>query len=234
MKIALLGYGKMGQTIERIALERGHEIVLKKDEFNTYDGLSTANVAIDFSIPTAAVSNISSCFHANVPVISGTTGWLEHYDEMVALCKEKNGAFISSSNFSLGVNIFFELNAYLAKMMAKFDNYRVEMEEIHHTQKLDSPSGTAISLAKGIIENSGYSNWTLENAKSNEIHIDAVRTENVPGTHTVTYSSEVDTIEIKHTAHNRDGFALGAVIAAEWIVGKKGVFNMKDVLNFNN
>jgi 4-hydroxy-tetrahydrodipicolinate reductase len=234
MKIALLGYGKMGQTIERIALERGHEIVLKKDEFNTYDGLSTADVAIDFSIPTAAVSNISSCFHANVPVISGTTGWLELYDEMVALCKEKNGAFISSSNFSLGVNIFFELNAYLAKMMAKFDNYRVEMEEIHHTQKLDAPSGTAISLAKGIIENSGYSNWTLENAKSNEIHIDAVRTENVPGTHTVTYSSEVDTIEIKHTAHNRDGFALGAVIAAEWIVGKKGVFNMKDVLNLDS
>jgi 4-hydroxy-tetrahydrodipicolinate reductase len=234
MKIALLGYGKMGKVIEKIALERGHEIVLKKDEFNTYDGLSTADVAIDFSIPTAAVSNISSCFHANVPVISGTTGWLEHYDEMVALCKEKNGAFISSSNFSLGVNIFFELNAYLAKMMTKFDNYRVEMEEIHHTQKLDAPSGTAISLAKGIIENSGYSNWTLENAKSNEIHIDAVRIENVPGTHTVTYNSEVDTIEIKHTAHNRDGFALGAVIAAEWIVGKKGIFNMKDVLNFNN
>ena len=234
MKIALLGYGKMGKVIEKIALERGHEIVLKKDEFNTYDGLSTADVAIDFSIPTAAVSNISSCFHANVPVISGTTGWLEHYDEMVALCKEKNGAFISSSNFSLGVNIFFELNAYLAKMMTKFDNYRVEMEEIHHTQKLDAPSGTAISLAKGIIENSGYSNWTLENAKSNEIHIDAVRTENVPGTHTVTYNSEVDTIEIKHTAHNRDGFALGAVIAAEWIVGKKGVFNMKDVLNLDS
>jgi 4-hydroxy-tetrahydrodipicolinate reductase len=153
---------------------------------------------------------------------------------MVALCKEKNGAFLSSSNFSLGVNIFFELNVYLAKMMAKFDNYRVEMEEIHHTQKLDAPSGTAISLAKGIIENSGYSNWTLENAKSTEIHIDAVRTENVPGTHTVTYNSEVDTIEIKHTAHNRDGFALGAVIAAEWIVGKKGIFNMKDVLNLDS
>ena len=234
MKIALLGYGKMGKVIEKIALERGHEIVLKKDEFNTYDGLSTADVAIDFSIPTAAVSNISSCFHANVPVISGTTGWLEHYDEMVALCKEKNGAFLSSSNFSLGVNIFFELNVYLAKMMAKFDNYRVEMEEIHHTQKLDAPSGTAISLAKGIIENSGYSNWTLENAKSTEIHIDAVRTENVPGTHTVAYNSEVDTIEIKHTAHNRDGFALGAVIAAEWIVGKKGIFNMKDVLNLDS
>ena len=230
MKIALLGYGKMGQTIERIALERGHEIVLKKDEFNTYEGLSNADVAIDFSIPAVAVENISNCFYANIPVISGTTGWLEHYDEMVALCKEKNGAFISSSNFSLGVNLFFGLNEYLAKMMSKFDSYKVEMEEIHHTQKLDAPSGTAISLAKGVIENTDYTNWTLEKAKENQIHIEAVRTENVPGTHTVTYCSEVDTIEIKHTANNRDGFALGAVIAAEWIVGKHGIFTMKDVL----
>ena len=231
MKIALLGYGKMGQTIERIALERGHEIVLKKDEFNTYEGLSNADVAIDFSIPAVAVENISNCFYANVPVISGTTGWLEHYDAMVSLCKDKNGAFISSSNFSLGVNLFFELNEYLAKMMSKFGSYSVEMEEIHHTQKLDAPSGTAISLAKGIIENSDYSSWTLEKAKENQIQIEAVRTENVPGTHTVTYKSVVDTIEIKHTAHNRDGFALGAVIAAEWIVGKHGIFTMKDVLN---
>ena len=230
MKIALLGYGKMGQTIERIALERGHEIVLKKDEFNTYEGLSNADVAIDFSIPMVAVSNISSCFHANVPVISGTTGWLEDYDEMVALCVAKNGAFISSSNFSLGVNLFFELNEYLAKMMSKFNSYQVEMEEIHHTQKLDAPSGTAISLAKGVIENSAYTNWTLDNPKPKEIHIEAKRIENIPGTHTVTYNSIVDSIEIKHTAHNRDGFALGAVIAAEWIVGKKGVFTMKDVL----
>lgn len=231
MKIALLGYGKMGQTIERIALERGHEIVLKKDEFNTYDGLSNADVAIDFSIPAVAVANISSCFYTNVPVISGTTGWLDRYDEMVTLCAAKNGGFISSSNFSLGVNLFFELNEYLAKMMAKFDSYKVDMEEIHHTQKLDAPSGTAISLAKGVIENSNYTNWTLENAKNNDIHIEAIRTENVPGTHTVTYKSTVDTIEIKHTAHNRDGFALGAVIAAEWIVGKQGVFTMKDVLD---
>ena len=230
MKIALLGYGKMGQTIERIALERGHEIVLKKDEFNTYEGLSNADVAIDFSIPMVAVSNISSCFHANVPVISGTTGWLEDYDEMVALCVAKNGAFISSSNFSLGVNLFFELNEYLAKMMSKFNSYQVEMEEIHHTQKLDAPSGTAISLAKGVIENSAYTKWTLDNPKPKEIHIEAKRIENIPGTHTVTYNSIVDSIEIKHTAHNRDGFALGAVIAAEWIVGKKGVFTMKDVL----
>lgn len=231
MKIALLGYGKMGQTIERIALERGHEIVLKKDEFNTYEGLSNADVAIDFSIPAVAVENISSCFYANVPVISGTTGWLDRYDEMAALCEEKKGAFISSSNFSLGVNLFFGLNEYLAKMMSKFDSYKVTMEEIHHTQKLDAPSGTAISLAKGVIENSDYSKWTLENAEKNEIHIEAIRTGDVPGTHTVTYNSKVDTIEIKHTAHNRDGFALGAVIAAEWIVGKQGIFTMRDVLN---
>lgn len=231
MKIALLGYGKMGQVIERIALIRGHEIVLKKDEHNTYEGLSTADVAIDFSIPTAAVSNISNCFENNVPVISGTTGWLEHYDAMVALCNEKNGAFLSSSNFSLGVNIFFELNEYLAKMMAKLDSYSIEMEEIHHTQKLDAPSGTAISLAKGVIENSNYTNWTLENPKENEIHIEAKRIGTVPGTHTVAYNSVVDSIEIKHTAHSREGFALGAVIAAEWIFGKKGVFSMKDVLD---
>ena len=231
MKIALLGYGKMGQTIERIAIERGHEIVLKKDEFNTYYGLSEADVAIDFSIPAVAVANISSCFHANVPVISGTTGWLEHYDEMVALCTEKKGAFISSSNFSLGVNLFFELNEYLAKMMSKFDSYSVEMEEIHHTQKLDAPSGTAISLAKGVIENSTYTNWTLDTPEKQQIQIGVQRIADVPGTHTVAYNSTVDTIEIKHTAHNREGFALGAVIAAEWIVGKQGVFSMRDVLN---
>jgi len=231
MKIALLGYGKMGQVIERIALERGHEIVLKKDENTTFDGLSTADVAIDFSVPTAAMSNISSCFHVNVPVISGTTGWLEQYDEVAALCHEKKGAFISSSNFSLGVNIFFEMNEYLARIMSKFDSYKVAMEEIHHTQKLDAPSGTAISLAKGIIENSSYTNWTLEKPDAEQIHIEAKRIGTIPGTHTVTYNSSVDAIEIKHTAHNREGFALGAVIAAEWIVGKQGIFTMKDVLD---
>jgi 4-hydroxy-tetrahydrodipicolinate reductase len=231
MKIALLGYGKMGKVIERIALERGHEIILKKDEHNTYDGLSAADVAIDFSVPTAAVDNISNCFHSNVPVVSGTTGWLEHFDEMVALCNEKQGGFISSSNFSLGVNIFFELNEYLAKIMSQFDSYKVTMEEIHHTQKLDAPSGTAISLAKGVIENSNYANWTMDDAKNNEIHIEAKRIGDVPGTHTVTYNSIVDSIELKHTAHNREGFALGAVIAAEWLAGKKGIYSMKDVLN---
>ena len=182
MKIALLGYGKMGQAIEKIAISRGHEIVLKKDENNTYDGLENADVAIDFSIPSVAVSNISSCFHANVPVISGTTGWLEYYDEMVKLCNDNNGAFISSSNFSLGVNLFFEINEYLAKIMSKFDAYKVDMEEIHHTQKLDAPSGTAISLAKGVMANHPqYTTWTLENPSEKEIHIEAKRIENIPG-----------------------------------------------------
>ena len=231
MKIALLGYGKMGKVIERIALERGHEIVLRKSANDSFDGLENADVAIDFSIPDAAVVNISTCFNSNIPVISGTTGWLENYDQMVSLCNEKEGAFIYGSNFSLGVNIFFELNEQLAKMMSKFNQYKVEMEEIHHTQKLDAPSGTAISLAKGVIDHSDYSSWALENAKADEILIDAKRIENVPGTHSVFYNSEVDTIEIKHTAHNREGFALGAIIAAEWIVGKKGVFTMKDVLD---
>jgi 4-hydroxy-tetrahydrodipicolinate reductase len=230
MKIALLGYGKMGKVIERIALERGHEIVLRKSSASSFDGLDNADVAIDFSVPSSAVTNISECLNNGIPVISGTTGWLQDYNKMVALCKDKNGAFIYGSNFSLGVNLFFELNNYLGKMMSKFNQYKVTMEEIHHTQKLDAPSGTAISLAKGVIENSNYSNWTLENPKENEIQIDAKRIENVPGTHSIFYTSEVDTIEIKHTAHNRDGFALGSLIAAEWLVGKKGVFTMKDVL----
>ena len=230
MKIALLGYGKMGQVIEKIALQRGHEIVVRKSIGDSFDGLENATVAIEFSAPDAAVENISAALNLGIPVISGTTGWLHDYDKMVQLCNEKNSAFISSSNFSLGVNIFFELNAYLAKIMSKFEDYKVGIEEIHHTQKLDAPSGTAISLAKGIIENSDYNNWTLENPKSDDILINAKRIENVPGTHTVSYNSNVDLIEIKHLAHNREGFALGAVIAAEWIVGKHGVYTMKDVL----
>ena len=233
MKIALLGYGKMGQVIEKIALQRGHEIVLRKSIEDSFDRLKNADVAIDFSAPDAAVENISTALKLGIPVISGTTGWLSEYENMVQLCKEKNTAFISSSNFSLGVNIFFELNEYLAKIMSKFDAYKVGIEEIHHTQKLDSPSGTAISLANGIIKNSNYENWTLENPMSNDIVIAAKRIENVPGTHTVSYNSDVDLIEIKHLAHNREGFALGAVIAAEWILGKKGVFTMKDVLELN-
>lgn len=230
MKIALLGYGKMGKVIERIALERGHEIVLKKDSHDTFAGLENADVAIDFSIPDAAVGNITACLNGNVPVISGTTGWLEHYHEMAALCEEKNGAFIYGSNFSLGVNIFFELNAHLAKMMGSLKQYKVTMEEVHHTQKLDAPSGTAITLAKEIIAHSDYSSWAIGNPEEDEIFIDAKRIEGVPGTHTVVYDSEVDSIEIKHTAHSREGFALGAVVAAEWLIGKKGIYTMKDVL----
>lgn len=231
MKIALLGYGKMGKEIEKIALERGHEIVLRKTEYNDYSGLEHADVAIDFSIPTAATENISTCFEHNIPVVSGTTGWLEHYNDMVQLCEEKNGAFLYGSNFSVGVNLFFELNSYLAKLMANIKEYKVSMEEIHHTQKLDAPSGTAISLAQGIIAETNYEQWTMDSAKENQIYIDAKRIEDVPGTHSVFYKSTVDEIEIKHTAFSRQGFALGAVIAAEWILGKKGIFTMKDVLN---
>ncbi|MGV7105480.1 4-hydroxy-tetrahydrodipicolinate reductase [Flavobacterium sp. U410] len=230
MKIALLGYGKMGKVIERIALERGHEIVLRKGSQDSFDALKNADVAIDFSVPSSAVENISACLEQGIPVVSGTTGWLEKYDEMVALCQSKNGSFIYGSNFSLGVNIFFELNEYLAKMMANLRDYKVSMEEIHHTQKLDAPSGTAISLANGIIQNTDYTNWTLETPKEGEIHIEAKRIENIPGTHSIFYDSVVDQIEIKHTAHSREGFALGSVIAAEWLVDKKGVFTMKDVL----
>lgn len=230
MKIALLGYGKMGKVIERIALERGHEIVLRKGSSDSFDGLETADVAIDFSIPDAAIGNISACLNGSIPVVSGTTGWLEQYHDMAQLCEEKKGAFIYGSNFSLGVNIFFELNTHLAKMMANLKQYKVTMEEIHHTQKLDAPSGTAITLAKDIIANSDYSSWAIGNPKEDEVFIDAKRIEGVPGTHSVFYTSDVDTIEIKHTAHSREGFALGAVIAAEWLAGKTGIYTMKDVL----
>lgn len=231
MKIALLGYGKMGKVIEKIALERGHEIVLKKSSQDSFEGLNNADVAIDFSIPDAAVQNITACLENNTPIVSGTTGWLHDYHKMVNLCKENNGAFIYGSNFSLGVNLFFELNDYLAKMMAKFSQYDVSMEEIHHTQKLDKPSGTAISLANAIINHTSKNSWSIENPAPDDVFIDVKRIDAVPGTHSIFYQSVVDTIEIKHIAHNRDGFALGAVIAAEWIIGKKGVFTMKDVLD---
>lgn len=230
MKIALLGYGKMGKVIERIALERGHEIVLRKSSSTGFDGLELADVAIDFSIPDAAVANITACFERGIPVVSGTTGWLADYSKMVALCHEKGGAFIYGSNFSLGVNLFFELNSHLAKMMAKFDQYNVRMEEIHHTQKLDKPSGTAITLAEGVMAHSGHTQWTIESPSPDELSIEVKRIENVPGTHRIFYESAVDTIEISHTAHNREGFAFGAVIAAEWLAPRQGVFTMKDVL----
>jgi len=231
MNIALLGYGKMGKTIEKIAMERGHTIVLTVDKDDKAYDITKADVAIDFSIPNVAFNNISNCINHQVPVISGTTGWLQDYDKAVALCKEKQGAFIYASNFSLGVNIF-ELNKTLARMMSNLKQYQVSLEEIHHTQKLDAPSGTAISLANDIIlEHSKYEQWKLDETSENVVSIHAKRIEDVPGTHSITYKSEVDTITIEHIAHNRQGFALGAVIAAEWIAGKKGVFTMNDVLN---
>lgn len=232
MNIALLGYGKMGKTIEQIAIKRGHNIVLTVDKDDKDYDITKADVAIDFSIPTVAFNNISNCLNNNVPVISGTTGWLENYNNAVALCNEKKGAFIYASNYSLGVNIFFELNKTLAKMMSTLKQYNVSMEEIHHTQKLDAPSGTAISLANDIIaNNANYDQWKLDETSEKTIPIVAKRIADVPGTHTVTYESEVDTITIEHIAHTREGFALGAVVAAEWLVGKTGVFTMNDVLN---
>jgi len=188
-------------------------------------------VAIDFSIPTEAFNNINECFSKSIPIVSGTTGWLDKYDQAVANCKINKGAFIYASNYSLGVNLFFELNKQLAKLMKGFDVYDISLEETHHTQKLDAPSGTAITLAEGIIEQTNKENWSLDVTDNKKIiPIESKRIENVPGTHIVTYASDVDEIEITHTAKNRDGFALGAVIAAEWLKGKTGVFTMKDVL----
>lgn len=233
MNIALFGYGKMGKMIEKIALKRNHTIVAKIDLDATDINFSEIDVAIDFSMPNAAYGNIKNCLEHNIPIISGTTGWLQDYQKAVDLCNKNKGAFIYASNFSLGVNLFFELNSHLARLMASQDQYRVSMEEIHHTQKLDAPSGTAITLAEGVMANTDYKGWKLDRAEDREIPITAKRIGDTPGTHTVSYESEVDGIEIKHTAHNREGFALGAVIAAEWIVGKTGVFTMKDVLNLS-
>ena len=231
MNIALLGYGRMGQTIEQIALKRGHQIVLIVDKDDTDYDITKADVAIDFSIPNVAFQNISHCLNNHVPVVSGTTGWLDDFDKALALCKVKQGGFIYASNYSLGVNIFFELNKTLARMMSTLEQYNVSMEEIHHTQKLDAPSGTAISLANDIISNHNHVEaWGLDKTNDRTIPIVAKRIPEVPGTHTIKYNSEVDSITIEHVAHNRQGFALGAVIAAEWLVGKTGVFSMKDVL----
>ena len=233
MKIGLFGYGKMGKMIEQIAQDRGHSIVAKIDDPSQDVNYDSMDVAIDFSTPEAAFDNITNCFKNNVPVISGTTGWLDRFEEAIKICDEHKSAFIYASNFSLGVNIFFELNKHLAKMMGELDQYKVSMEEIHHTQKLDAPSGTAITLAEDIIENTSYQDWKLDESGDKTISIKSVREGMVPGTHSIAYKSSVDTIEIKHEAHNREGFALGAVIASEWIQGKTGVFSMKDVLNLS-
>ncbi|MFK5981548.1 MAG: 4-hydroxy-tetrahydrodipicolinate reductase [Flavobacteriaceae bacterium] len=230
MRIALLGYGKMGKTIEGLALNKGHQIVFKTSKTPSISELSNIDIAIDFSTPDSAVSNIRLCLENNIPIISGTTGWLSNYDEMVKLCEKRNGSFIYASNFSIGVNLFFNINEYVSKLMSPWKNYIVSMEEIHHTQKLDAPSGTAITLAEGIIKNSDKTGWKLKNPSEEEIKITAKRIDDVKGIHIINYDSEIDTISIKHGAHNRDGFALGAILAAEWLVNKKGIYTMKDVL----
>ena len=230
MKIALLGYGRMGKTIEKLATERGHTVVKTIDQEDAYD-FNGAEVAIDFSVPDAAVANITACFEAGIPVVSGTTGWLANYDEMVRLCKEQKGAFIYASNFSVGVNVFFELNKQLAKMMEGLKEYKVSMTEVHHIHKLDAPSGTAITLAEGLLSHSDKEDWVLDKQEDSKITIQAVREGEVPGTHTIKFESAVDEITIEHKAHNRNGFALGAIIAAEWLKDKTGVYGMKDVLN---
>ena len=227
MKIALLGYGRMGQAIEKIAIDRGHTIVAKIDKDNP-DEAYQADVAINFSVPMAAYENITSAIDKKIPVVCGTTGWLDRLDEVETLCQKNEGAFLYASNFSLGVNLFFELNVKLADMMQKQPLYTASIEEIHHTQKLDKPSGTAITLAEGIT--SAGNAWHLAEDNREGVPITSIRKDEVPGTHTVTHRSETDEISITHTAHNRTGFALGAVIAAEWIQDKKGIFSMRDVL----
>ncbi len=238
MKIALIGYGKMGKTIEQIALQRGHQIVSIIDINNTADfdseAFRSADVAIEFTTPATALNNYMRCFAANVPVVSGTTGWLDHLDEVKAKCEQEGKTFFYASNFSVGVNIFFALNRYLAKIMNNFPAYDVRMTEVHHIHKLDAPSGTAITLAEGILEQiDRKERWTLETAEQpTDLPIHAIREGEVPGIHEIVYESEADTISIKHDAKSRAGFALGAVIAAEFTAGKKGFLGMNDLFHF--
>jgi 4-hydroxy-tetrahydrodipicolinate reductase len=237
MNIAIIGYGKMGREIEQIAISRGHTISLKVDISNastyTLEELKKADVAIEFSTPESAINNIYKCFEADVPVVVGTTGWLNKLEEVKKNCEEKERSLFYASNYSIGVNLFFKLNEYLAKLMNNYPEYNTEMEEIHHVHKLDAPSGTAISLANQVIENMEQKEkWVNERTENkNEIGIISKRLDEVPGTHTVTYSSAVDEISITHIAHNRKGFALGAVIAAEWLKDKKGVYGMSDLMS---
>ena len=231
MKFALLGYGKMGKAIEQIALERGHEIVCKIDINLAEGNLEGADAAINFSIPNAAVDNITSALHQSVPVVCGTTGWLDAFPQVTQTAMENNTAFLYASNFSVGVNLFFKLNKILAQIMHPQKEYSVSMQETHHIHELDAPSGTAISLAEGIIENSDLKQWKMNEVTKDSITIQSYRKGEIPGTHNVKYESLIDEISIEHKAYNRIGFAQGAVIAAEWIVGKKGIFKMEDVLN---
>jgi 4-hydroxy-tetrahydrodipicolinate reductase len=235
MNIVLVGYGKMGKTIEKIALQRGHTISGRIDVDNQGDFEKVkADAAIEFSHPDAAFNNVRRCIERNIPVVCGTTGWLARKPEIEKLVAEKNGSFFYASNYSLGVNIFFKLNEYLASRMKGFDSYNVSMDEIHHTEKRDAPSGTAITLAEGVMKHlTAKKTWiNHESDKAEELSIKSFRIDQVPGTHTVKYSSAIDDIEIKHTAHTREGFALGAVLVAEWLKDKKGVLNMDNFLKF--
>ena len=235
MKIAIIGYGKMGKAIEQIAKQRNHEIAIiidKNDDVNSLKN-QKVDVAIEFSTPETAYQNIITCLNSNIPIVIGTTGWLDKYAEIENLCKEKNSSFIFASNYSIGANIYFEINRKLAKMMNNQSNFEVSIDETHHIHKLDAPSGTAISIANDIIkEIDRKNNWTMENANKNSIHINAYREGEVFGNHTVNYESENDIIEITHKAKSRNGLAFGAVVAAEYIHNKKGIFTMKDILNF--
>jgi 4-hydroxy-tetrahydrodipicolinate reductase len=231
MKIAILGYGKMGKEIEKISLERGHDIIFKIDKDSTVKNIKDADVAINFSTPNSAINNIELGLKSLVPVISGTTGWLSDFNRIKELSKKLKTSFLYSSNFSLGVNLFFDLNKRLAEIMKKHDQYELNIEETHHINKIDQPSGTAISLAEGIIQTGKYKDWSIIKNKNKSISIKSNRLDKVNGIHKVKYSSMIDSIEITHTAKNRRGFALGAIISAEWIINKKGVFEMKDVIN---
>ena len=233
MKIALLGYGKMGQTIETLAKQRGHQVVLATNDTQSLSDFNSAEVAIDFSVPAAAYNNIRQALEAGIPVISGTTGWLEDLPKIEAICNETEGAFLYASNFSVGVNIFFAINSRLAELMGSQQQYNPSITEIHHTQKLDKPSGTAITLAEELLKFSHKSAWTLQKGAPGDLWIDSIREGDVKGTHEIVYNSTVDTISIKHEAHSREGFALGAILAAQWIIGKRGVFSMQDVLNIS-
>ena len=235
MKIILLGYGKMGRTIEKIAINRGHEISARIDIDNQSElDDAQGDIVIEFSHPDSAFNNITKCLLRKLPIVSGTTGWLDRRSEVVDLCSQVDGTFFYASNYSLGVNLFFKVNEYLAKMMNGFPEYEIEMDEIHHSEKKDAPSGTAISLAEGILKNvTRKKSWVNKKTKkAEEIYIGSFRIDQVPGTHVVKYESPMDDIEIKHTAHSRDGFALGAVLVAEWAQNKKGVLSMDDFLKF--
>ncbi len=246
MKIALIGYGKMGHIIEQFATDRGHEVVLKIDVSNPHEltigNLIKADIAFDFSTPDAVLSNIQNCFDAGVPVVVGTTGWYGHLQEIKNQCEESNNSLLYASNFSIGVNVLFFVNKVLAKIMNRYPQYDVLVEEIHHTQKLDAPSGTAMTIAEGIIDElDRKKEWVNDLVgggeevipKPEQLLIESHRIEDVPGTHTIIYSSEVDDIELKHQAHSRAGFALGAVLAAEWLKDKKGFYSINDMFDFN-